>query len=149
MRPKGTAEELERRRRLAMALLEEGSTQAEVARTLETSTASVSRWKQAYEQDGETALSAKPHPGRRPKLTAKQQERLANLLLRGPRNHGCSTDLRTLSRVAQEILTHLGVSYDPSGVWHMLRRLGWSCQKPERRARERDEDAIATWRQVD
>lgn len=149
MRPKGTAEELERRRRRAMALLEEGKTQAEVARTLETSTASVSRWRQAYEQEGETALSAKPHPGRRPKLTAKQQERLAKLLLRGPRNYGYSTDLWRLSRVAEVILIHFGVSYDPSGVWHVLRRMGLSCQKPERRARERDEEAIAVWRQVD
>jgi len=47
------------------------------------------------------------------------------------------------------ILIHLGVSYDPSGVWHVLRRMGWTCQKPERRARERDEEAIAVWRQVD
>ena len=149
MRPKGTAEELERRRRRAMALLEEGQTQAEVARTLETSTASVSRWKQAYEREGETALSAKPHPGRRAKLTARQQERLADLLLRGARSHGYSTDLWTLSRVAEVILIHFGVSYDPSGVWHVLRRMGWSCQKPERRARERDDQAIATWRRED
>jgi transposase len=41
---------------------------------------------------------------------------------------------------------HFGVSYDPSGVWHVLRRRNWSCQKPERKARERDEGAIARWR---
>jgi transposase len=130
-------------------LLEEGKTQAEVARALATSTASVSRWKQAYEQEGQTALSARPHPGRQPKLTAKQLERLAKLLLQGPGRHGYSTHLWTLSRVAEVILIRFGVSYDPSGVWHVLRRMGWSCQKPERRARERDEQAIATWRRED
>lgn len=149
MRPKGSAEELEWRRRRAMALLEEGQTQAEVARTLETSAASVSRWKQACEQEGQTALSAKPHPGRQPKLAAKQLDRLGKLLLQGPGRHGYSTDLWTLWRVAEVILIRFGVSYDPSGVWHVLRRMGWSCQKPERQARERDEKAIATWRRED
>jgi transposase len=44
---------------------------------------------------------------------------------------------------------HFGVRYDLSGIWHVLRRMGWSCQKPERQARERDEDAIAAWRKAD
>ncbi len=47
------------------------------------------------------------------------------------------------------IRKHFAVTYDPSGVWHLLQRLGWSCQKPERRARERDEQAIATWYKKD
>jgi len=146
MRPKGSAGELERRRLRALAWLKEGKSQAEVARIVGTSTASVCRWQQAYDENGQAALAAKPHPGRRPKLTAPQRERLGKLLLRGPRQHGYSTDLWTLARVADVILVNFGVSYDPSGVWHVLRGMGWSCQKPERRARERDEEAIATWR---
>jgi putative transposase len=51
--------------------------------------------------------------------------------------------------VAKVIEEQFGIEYDPSGVWHVLRRMGWSCQKPERQARERDEDAIATWRKTD
>jgi len=54
-----------------------------------------------------------------------------------------------LKRVAQVIHKHFGVTYDPSGVWHVLRRMGWSCQKPRRRARERNEQAIVQWRQQD
>jgi transposase len=54
-----------------------------------------------------------------------------------------------LARVVEVIRKHFGVTYDPSGVWHVLRRMGWTCQKPERRARERDEQAIAAWRKED
>ena len=71
MRPKGTAAELEQRRRQAIALLQEGKTQVAVAKALDTSEASVSRWRQAYEHNGETALAAKPHPGKPLRLTAR------------------------------------------------------------------------------
>ena len=149
MRPKGTAAELERRRRQAIALLEEGKTQAAVAEALGTSEASVSRWREAYEQGGQTALAAKPHPGKPSRLTASQRQRLAKLLLQGARKHGYSTELWTLGRVAELIAVKFGVEYHPGHVWHVLRGMGWSSQKPERRARERDEQAVATWRRGD
>jgi len=72
--------------------------------------------------------------------------RLARLLLQGPQRHGYANALWTLPRIAALIRRHFGVKYDPSGVWHVLHRMGWSCQKPERRAREHDEDAVAAWR---
>jgi len=147
MRPKGSAKELERRRRQAIALLGQGMRPAAVARAVGTSRASVSRWRQAYETRGEKGLEAKPHPGGKPRLTAGQQRRLARMLLQGARRHGYATELWTLARVAALIAVTFGVDYHPSAVWHLLRRMGWSCQKPERRARERDERAIAAWRQ--
>lgn len=149
MRPKGSAEELERRRRRAIALLEEGMRPAEVARMVGTSRASVTRWRQAYEAGGQPALAGKPHPGRPAKLTAAQRRQLAKLLPQGARKHGYRTELWTLSRVADVIAVHFGVDYHPRHVWYVLRSMGWSCQKPERRARERDEPAIATWRRKD
>ena len=149
MRPKGSAAELEQRRRQAVALLEQGLRPSQVAKAVGTSPASVTRWRQAYEGQGQAALLAKPHPGRRPKLTAKQRERLGRLLLGGPGKHGYSTELWTLARVAEVIAVTFGVDYDPSQVWRILRAMGWTCQKPERRARERDEEAIARWRRED
>ena len=68
MRPKGSAAELEQRRRRAIALLEQGVSPTTVAKALKTSRASVTRWRQAHEQGGETAVAAKPHPSMRPKL---------------------------------------------------------------------------------
>lgn len=147
MRTKGSAAELEQRRRQAVALLEEGLKGAQVARVLGVSGAAVSRWKQAYEKDGPAGLAATPHPGGRSRLTSKQRQRLAKLLLQGPRRHGYRTELWTLGRVAEVVARTFGVQYHPSHVWKVLRGMGWSCQKPERRARERDEEAIRRWRQ--
>jgi transposase len=146
MRPKGSAEELERRRRRAIGLLEQGMRGAEVARAVGTSRASVTRWRQAYQAGGKKALAATPHPGGPSRLTVVQRKRLGQLLLQGPRRHGYATQLWTLKRVAEVIAVHFAVDYHPSAVWHILRGMGWSCQKPERRARERQEAAIATWR---
>jgi transposase len=80
-------------------------------------------------------------------LTVAQHRRLLGLLLQGPRQHGYSTELWTLARVAEVIRRTFGVEYHPSHVWKLLRNLGWSSQKPERRAREQDPAAIAAWRQ--
>jgi transposase len=149
MRPTGTAQELERRRRRAVALLERGHGVREVAAMVDASPGAVTRWRQAHEKRGDAGLTAKPHPGRPPKLSAKQRRKLVRLLKQGPGKHGYSTELWTLKRVAKLIRKHFGVRYDPSGVWHVLQSVDWSSQKPERRARERDDQAIARWRAKD
>jgi transposase len=147
MRPKGSAEALEVRRQIAGRLLQQGKGIREVARLVGASPGSVFRWKAALEKGGKEALVAKAHPGRPPRLTAEQKEGLKAILLLGPRAVGFSTDLWTLGRVAQVIQGHCGVKYHPGHVWRILREMGWSPQKPERRARERDEQAIKRWRE--
>lgn len=147
MRPKGTAAALEQRRRTAVALVRQGMKRADVARAVGTSRASVTRWCQAFDRRGEQALAAKPHPAGRCRLTQRQKQRLLRLLAQGPGKHGYHTELWTLARVAEVIAVHFGVTYHPSQVWRILRAMKWSCQKPERRARERHEDAIRRWRQ--
>jgi transposase len=149
MRPKGTKQELEARRMHAVGLLEKGHGVREVGRRVGATPGAVWRWKEMYAAAGKEGLRAKPHPGAKPKLSAGERQRLTKLLARGPRAHGFSTELWTLSRVAEVIRRRFGVGYHPSQVWRILRALGWSCQKPERRARERDEEAIAQWRQVE
>jgi len=135
-----------------MTRLDQGRSQAQVARELGVTPAAVCQWARARDEDGDEGLKARPHPGRPSKLDARQRKRLEKLLLQGPRRHGYATELWTLPRVAELIERHFGVSYDPSGVWHVLTRMGFSAQKPDprgRRARERDEDAIAAWRKKD
>jgi len=149
MRPRGTSEELEQRRLRGMALLEQGHSGGQVARMLGVTSGAVSQWKKAYLRGGAGALRAIPHPGPTPKLTPAEQRRLEGLLLKGARWHGYARELWTLGRVGEVILARFGVVYEPSGVWRLLRRMGWSCQKPERRARERDEATIARWRKRD
>jgi len=146
MRPHGSPTELEARRRRAVALLDRGLGVREVARQIGCSPASVSRWQAEVQRGGPNALRPKPAAGRPRRLTARQRERLLKLLLKGAATHGFSTDLWTLPRVAAVIARTFGVSYHPAHVWRILRGEGWSCQKPERRARERDEAAIQRWR---
>lgn len=146
MRPHGSPAQLEKRRRRAVALLGEGLGVREVARKIGCSPASVSRWQAEVAAGGLEALRPKPAPGRPARLTAGQKDKLLKLLLKGARSHGFSTDLWTLPRVAEVIAREFQVDYHPAHVWRILQGCGWSCQKPERRARERDEAAIEAWR---
>ncbi|MGB9872774.1 MAG: IS630 family transposase [Anaerolineae bacterium] len=146
MRPKGSAEALEMRRMIGGKMLKEGRGVREVSRLTGASPSTVSRWKKEMEEGGLEALRAKPHPGRPPKLTAAQKRGLERILLKGAQAAGFPTDLWALERVALVIEREFGVRYHPRYVWHILIGMGWSAQKPERRARERDEEAIAAWR---
>ena len=149
MRPKGSSAALEQRRRDAVAMLRQGSKPAEVAKALRVSLVSVGRWRKAAEEGGMKALAAKPHPGRPPKLCVEERRELIHLLKQGPACHGYSTELWTLGRVAEVIDLRFGVSYHPSQVWRILLAMDWSWQKPQSRARERDEARIELWRRAD
>lgn len=145
----GLRKDAEQRRFRALTLLNQGWTQGQVAVEVGVSPSAVCKWVKAREAGGEAALKAKRHPGPKPKLVARQLARLEKLLLQGATKHGYATALWTSKRVAELIERHFGVRYDPSGVWHLLHRMGWSSQKPEQQARERDEEAIARWRKKD
>ena len=149
MRPKGSAAELQARRLLAGQLLLEGGYVDEVAEIVGASESSVRRWRRAVEKGGLEALRAKPHPGRKPRLDAKQKRQLIEILLAGPRKAGYSTDLWTCRRVAEVIAKKFQVKYHPDHVGKMLHDLGWTCQKPEQRAREADDAAMKRWRKRD
>ena len=149
MRPKGTSAVLEQRRRHAVAMMRRGVKPGAVAAALRVSLVSVGRWRKAARDGGAKALAARPSPGRPPKLSVARRRQLLRTLARGPTRHGFGTELWTLARVAEVIHRRWGVSYHPSQVWRILVALGWSCQKPQCRARERDEAAIARWRRVD
>ena len=146
MRPHGSPQNLERRRRKAIALLNKGLPLTEVAKRVNASVTSTYRWRQAWEEGGDEALAAKPVPGRPPKLETKAYERLWDILFDGAMAYGFPNDLWTLKRIARVIRKEFGVRYHPSHVWKILRQAGWSCQVPERRALQRDEEAIARWK---
>jgi transposase len=139
---------LEQRRLRAAKLLDQGWTEADVAREVGVHRQSVNRWKKALEAEGRAALKHPGRAGRRRKLTAAELNRIERQLKRGPRKHGYKTDLWTTKRVADLIERETGVRYHPGHVWKILRDLGWSCQRPTGRARERDEKAIQQWKKV-
>ena len=129
-----------------MGLLQEGTSVTEVARRLGCSHSSVILWREAVRRRGLTALQARPASGRPPKLTARQRAKVPRLLLRGAVAWGFETELWTTRRIATVIERELGVRFHRAHVGRLLSDLGWSCQKPERRAVERDEAAIARWK---
>lgn len=145
MRSLGSPEQLETRRMRAIALLQRGLMPVEVAKQVGVDRRSVRRWNAAYRQGGETGIKAKPTPGRPARLTSPQKSRLEQWLLKGAQAVGFSTDLWTCPRVAQLIRDRLGVSYHVDHVCRILHGLGWSPQRPARRAIERDELAIQQW----
>ncbi len=145
MRPNGSASELERRRRRAIDLLDRGLTPREVADRVGADPSSVRRWRQSYRRKGARGLEPKPHPGRPSRLTPRQKRSLERRLLKGARADGFDSDLWTCPRIAEVIEYHYGVEYHVDHIPRLLASLGWSCQRPEKRAIERDEQAIADW----
>lgn len=145
MRPKGTAQELEARRRRAVAMLDDGLGVCAVAERLGVSRVSVGKWKKAAATSGGAGVAARPKAPPPCKLTPAQFEQLRGWLIAGPVACGFPTDLWTCPRVAQVILERFGVSYHVDHLSRLLHRLGFSPQKPVRRAAERDERAIAAW----
>jgi len=146
MRPPGNGQELERRRRHAIRLLKTGKKLSAVASALSASVSSVFRWWQVYQKKGVSGLRPQAVSGRPPRLSPAQQERLLGMLVEGPLPAGYSTDLWTLQRISRIIRRHFGVTYHRCHVWKLLTSLGLSCQKPERRALQRNEEAIARWK---
>jgi len=145
MRPSGSAEYLEQRRLRAISFLQEGLQPVEIARKVGVDRRSVRRWKAAFLMDGLGAVRAKPLSGRPAKLDPTAKKTLEAALLQGARAAGYATDLWTCPRVAQVIHKTFGVRYHVDHIGRLLRSLGWSPQKPQRRAIERDEAAIQGW----
>ena len=143
MRPIGTAEELERRRRRAVELVKRGESPAQVAHFLGCGRSSVYTWLKA-DREGAEALAAVPHAGPTPRLSDEQIEELEGLLLEGARAHGWPNDLWSARRVAEMIRRRFGVEYHTEHVRKLIRRrLGWSSQRPQKRARQRNAEEIA------
>lgn len=146
MRPIGSADELERRRRRAVRLLEDGESPARIARFLGCSRSSIYRWKEQAAR-GPEGLAARPHPGRPRRLSPGQHRQLESLLRQGARAHGWTNDLWTAARVAEVIRRTFRERFHVEHVRKIVkRRLGWTSQKPERRARERDEAEVEHWK---
>ena len=106
------------------------------------------RWQEAWQAGGEAALASKGPAGPKSKLTPAHTATLVDALLEGPAAQGYKTQLWTLPRVAALIEHLTGVHYHPGHVWRVMGSLGFSCQRPERRAIERDEKAIRQWKRV-
>lgn len=145
MRPKGTSAELERRRRRAVELVEQGESPTTVARILGVRTPSIHRWRRMAQKPH--GLDARPIPGRAPRLSDYHLRKLERLLRQGAKKHGWPNQLWTADRVARLIQHHFGIAFHPEHVRKILKqRLGWTSHKPQVRAKEQNDKEVERWR---
>ena len=131
----------------AWELHEAGWSGRRIAEALGVTPGAVSQWLSRGREGGREALRTKPRLGKQPRLTAEQRAQIPDLLTRGAEAHGFIGDLWTTGRVATVIRRGFGVSYHPAHVSRLLRRIGWTLQKPVKRARQRDEAKVTAWRE--
>ena len=139
-------DQLQARRLRAAELFAAGVRQAEVARHLEVSAQAVSVWHARWKEGGTDGLRSRGPSGPAPRLSDAQLAKVEQALLEGATSHGFIGELWTLDRVASLIQRLTGVQHHPAHVWALLHhRLGWTVQRPKRRAAERDQAAIDRW----
>ena len=130
----------------AWHLKEQGWPQRQIAEAMGVSAAAVSQGMQRARNGGPTALRQQPSPGAPRRLATEQLARLPELLHCGPEAYGFRGPVWTRKRVAEVIRVTFGVMYHPTHVGRLLKALRWSPQKPMRRARQRDDAAMARGR---
>lgn len=125
----------------------EGKTRAQVAEALGVSWRSVHNWFLAWSKDGDQGLKTQGKPGPPPKFTDAEVESLELELRRGALAHGYANEIWTLPRICRLVKERYERKISLSEAWRLLRRMGWSPQKPRRLARERDEEKIRLWKE--
>lgn len=137
----------EARRLQAWRLKQQGWSQRQIAEALGVSEGAVSQWFKRARGGGVEALRHRPPPGAPWRLTAAPRAHLSALLQQGPEAYGFRGEVWTRGRMAAVIRLTYGVAYHPPHVGRLCKAIRWSPQKPVRRARQRDEVAIARWPQ--
>lgn len=145
MRRQGSPQKLEDVRRVAVSLGRQGVPLPQIAAALDRHISSVYRWLAEARAQGTDSLAARWPSGAPLKLGDRQRDGLVQQLLQGAQAHGFSTDLWTAPRVQRLIREQFGVEYHVNYIPTLLKTLGFTPQKPEGRARERNEDEIARW----
>jgi transposase len=147
MAKKETKSWKEERRKRAWLLYQAGWKQKDIAEALGVTKGAVSQWIKVGVEEGEAALQARKSPGSPRRLSTAERQRIPGLLERGAESFGFLGDLWTCPRVAKVIERELGVKYHPAHVSRILKELGWTPQKPIRRAKQRKEAEIQRWKE--
>ncbi len=146
-----TAAERARREQVRLAAadrIEAGASDREVAKRFRVTRMSANRWRRALAAGGRAALMSKGPGGGPCKLAPEQVRELEAVLEAGPAVWGWDEDqCWTLARIAEVVRRRFGVTYTLAGLDLLLHRIGWSVQVPARQAAERDEAAIAAWKE--
>ncbi len=135
------------RRRRAWELFQQGWSQKAIAEALAVTQGAVSQWMKMGREQGAEGLRGKIAPGPKARLSQEQLAQLPVLLSQGAEAHGFRGAVWTTQRVAQLLKKQFGVSYHPAHMSRLLKGINYSVQKPIERASQRNEEAIATWKE--
>ena len=138
----------ERRRLKAGQMFKKGMTQAEVARRLLVTAAAVNLWHHQWKKKGMRGLKSKGQTGFPSQMTEGDCLKLRKAILNGATKCGYETDMWTLERISAVMKRITKKSFGTTWTWHIVTRLGFTCQKPERRSKERNEEEIRRWREI-
>ncbi len=138
--------EAAKKRIKAGRMLLAGKACAQVALAVGVARQTVYTWKRLLDEGGIDALRGVPERGRPAQLDARQLAALRAAILQNPTEHGFGTELWTLKRVGAVIERQHGVRFSQTHVWRILGEMGFSPQKPEKRAIERNDDAVRAWK---
>ena len=138
---------LEGRRLRAWELKQEGWKQCDIASALGVSEGAVSQWMHRAGDGNIDALRSVSPPGAPPRLKPWHQLALMEMLVLGAEAFGFRGAVWTGRRVTALIRQYLGIGYHPGHVTRLLKRWGFTLQKPSRQARQRDEEVITRWQQ--
>lgn len=139
----------EERRKRAWELKQGGWSQKEIAEALGVTEGAVSQWMKSARAGGEEALKAHPAPGAKPRLTAEQQAQIPAVLAKGASAYGFAGEVWNSRRLAVALKREFGVNYHPDHCGYLVRKMGYSMQKPLERATQRNEQAIEDWKTRD
>ena len=146
-RAKQVSDWREARRNRGWELSQKGWKQNQIAEALGVTQGAVSQWLKRAMEGGTEALRRKKATGAPCRLNTEQLSQIPLLLVQGAESFGFRGDIWTCERIATVIRRTFGVSYHPAHVTRILKQCGWSLQKPVRRATQRDEEAIALWKE--
>lgn len=138
----------ERRRLKAGQMFQKGITQAEIARRLRVTPAAANLWYHRWKKKGMRGLKSKGQTGFSSQLTEGDRRKLKKAILQGATRFGYETDMWTLKRMSAVMKRVTKKSFGTTWTWHIVTRLGFTCQKPERRSKERNEEEIRRWREI-
>jgi transposase len=111
-------------RLLALAHFKDGVNKATIARMLKVSRGSVNKWVALFLQNGLVGLETKPYPGRPPKLTSVECDKVAASITENSRSSKGGRLIAT--DIQRYIEDNYGVQYQQSNIYRLLHELGFS-----------------------
>jgi transposase len=134
-------------RKRCIELLAAGHLAERVSEMLGCTPSWVSKTKKRYALEGEAGLLTKKPGGKEARLNESQIQALLLELKKGAPAHGFSGEIWTRKRVGAVIFKLFGQNYDPTHVGRILKKAGWTKQKPQVKARQQNAESVKNWKE--